>query len=55
VLRRFLNSVFALAASSDTISALSSAKLPPDSLIPTAAVPQIFQTSRKRVAATPRL
>src|SRR4029077_3270885 len=43
VLRRFLNSVFALAASSDTISALSSAKLLPGSFIQAAAVPQIFQ------------
>src|SRR2546421_8818014 len=49
VLRRFLNSVLALGTPSDTISVLSSAKLPPESFMQTAAVPQSFQISRKRV------
>src|SRR6267143_2782082 len=43
VLRRFLNSVLALTAPSDTISAASSAKLPPESFIPSAAVPQLLR------------
>jgi hypothetical protein len=40
VLRRFLSSVPALAALSEIISIVSSAKLPPDSLMQTATVPQ---------------
>src|SRR2546422_2574194 len=43
VLRRFLNSVLGLTAPSDTISAASSAKLPPDSFIPSAVVPQLLR------------
>src|SRR6266851_5223525 len=48
VLRRFLNSALALVTLSDTISALSSAKLPPESFMRTAA-PQCFQISRQQV------
>src|SRR6266481_7374279 len=43
VLRRFLNSVLGLTAPSDTISAASSAKLPPESFIPSAVVPQLLR------------
>src|SRR5467141_2656854 len=43
VLRRFLNSVLGLTAPSDTISAASSAKLPPDSFMPSAVVPQLLR------------
>src|SRR5882672_73421 len=43
VLRRFLNSVLGLTAPSDTISAASSAKLPPDSSMPSAVVPQLLR------------
>jgi hypothetical protein len=42
VLRRFLNSALGLFALSDTISTVSSAKLPPESFIQTAAIPQYF-------------
>src|ERR1700730_19424062 len=54
VLRRFLNSVLALAISSDTISVLSSAELPPESFIQAAAVPQFAQNLHKRVTAMSR-
>src|SRR5258708_35274834 len=49
VLRRFLNSALALFALSDTISIVSSAKLPPESLIQTSSAPQNFQISRRRL------
>src|SRR5260370_7767728 len=49
VLRRFLNSALALLAPSDTISIVSSAKLPLGSFIQTAAVPQHFKISRNRL------
>src|SRR5260370_10756489 len=50
VLRRFLNSVFVLVTPSDTISIVSSAKLPPESFMQTAAVPQSFPISKPREA-----
>src|SRR5712691_9201793 len=51
VLRRFLNSVLSFTALSDTISIVSSAKLPPESFMQTTAVPQCFQISRQRKAS----
>src|SRR5712671_5369773 len=51
VLRRFLSSVLALVTPSDTIPVVPSAKLPPESFMQTAAVPQAFQISRMRVTS----
>src|SRR5713101_9029742 len=51
VLRRFLNSVLSFTALSDTISIVSSAKLPPESFMQTTAVPQYVQISRQRMAS----
>src|SRR5258708_6976761 len=50
VLRRFLNSEFVLVTPSDTISIVSSAKLPPESFMQSAAVPQSFPISSQQVA-----
>src|SRR5260370_21461072 len=49
VLRRFLNSALALFTPSHTRSRLASAKLPPESFIQTAAAPQNFYISRRRL------
>src|ERR1700674_1024567 len=54
VLRRFLSSVLALLTLSDTISVVSPAKLPPESFMETAAIPQCVQILRPRVKP-PRL
>src|SRR5258708_27964764 len=50
VLRRFLNSVFVLVTPSDTISVVSSAKLPPESFMQPGAVPHSFPISSQRLA-----